>query len=318
MLNCISCQAEIAEHYKFCPVCGQPQDRAAVVTPQLTEEVTIKVCPQCGDENEAEFAFCQGCGVSIGNVIDRIIKRTVPTAIEAPAEIKTVNETKKNLETPVQPKRPVAQEKNKQKKTAQPNNPVEVVKANPNKPIVLLAVAMFVLAAVILIVSGVFDSHEKPVPEVSSEQSTAPAAKGVNLAAVNAINELEKSVKAQPENLEQMLQLAHMLNDAGFFDRAIAYYKLYLGKNPASPEVIIDMGVCFFSLQNYDKADSIMRTALKLAPNHPIGLYNLGIVNMSKGNMPEAKKWFELVIKVHPGSAQAEQAKQILESHKIN
>lgn len=315
MLNCISCQAEIAEHYKFCPVCGQPQDRAAVVTPQITEEVTIKVCPQCGDENAAEFAFCQGCGVSIANVTGIIINRTAPPAVEQPVEAKTVHASKPKIETPLPPKRTAAQGVKKQNKPVQP---VEVVKSGSNKPVVLLAVAMLVLAAVILIVGGVFDSHDKPATEVSSEQAAAPSGKGVNLAAVNAINELEKSVKAQPSNLEQMLQLAHMLNDAGFFDRAIAYYKLYLGKNPASPEVIIDMGVCFFSLQNYDKADSIMRTALKLAPNHPIGLYNLGIVNMSKGNMPEAKKWFELVMKVHPGSAQAEQAKQILESHKIN
>lgn len=305
MHYCTQCNTQIEEHFKFCPSCGSLQKGNQPVQEVVSEkEILVKICEQCGEENAAETGYCTACGVSLALVAASTVvrKEVMPVKQAEPAK-------------PVVRKAPDERKKNPQPKVE--SKAREEKKQDASKSTILLGISLLVLVAAVLIASGVFQSP-KSEGESPVSQQTAPQQKTVDLNAVNELNELENRVKAQPENLEQMLMLAHSLNDAGFFDRAISYYKQYLGKKPGSPEVIIDMGVCYFNLKQFEKADSIMRTALKLAPNHPIGLYNLGIVNMAAGNMQEAKKWFNLVMEKHPGSQQAEQAKQILESHKIN
>ncbi len=101
-----------------------------------------------------------------------------------------------------------------------------------------LGVAIVVLAAIagfILISSGLFDS-----PPVSATQhnhtnnnSNTPASSSVNLNAINEINKLEDVLKNNPNNHEALLSLGHLLNDNGFYERAIQKYELYLkGSSP--------------------------------------------------------------------------------------
>lgn len=312
MRNCISCNAEIAEHYKFCPSCGNSQEVQQAESKDEIRKVIVKTCTQCGDDNDSTNDYCSGCGISLADInpVEKQITISVPVPspvneTQAPAVQSWVKTDKK-------------QEANKEKKKPAPaktvkQNEVVVEKTSNTKSIAMLSGAIVILALAILFASGVFETETAAPPAAVEHQHAEEG--GVDLALMQQLGEMENRVKAQPENLEMMLELAHGFNDAGVADKAIFYYQKYLGLKPQSPEVIIDMGTCYFNLKKFEQADSIMRTALKLAPDHPIGLYNLGIVNLSKGDVNESKKWFERVIKVHPNSKQAEQAKKILESH---
>jgi tetratricopeptide (TPR) repeat protein len=111
------------------------------------------------------------------------------------------------------------------------------------------------------------------------------------------------------------LELANLLHDSGFFDRAIENYKKYLEIKPNSTNALVDMGICYFELQNYASADSVMKIAIKIEPQHQQANFNLGIVNLAAGKIDESKEWFKKAIAIDPNSEIGKKAEQILQSH---
>ena len=57
------------------------------------------------------------------------------------------------------------------------------------------------------------------------------------------------------------------------------------------------MGVCYFNLQDYANAIAEMETALKYIPNHQIAHLNLGVVNLSAGNLEKSKEWLKKAVR---------------------
>lgn len=176
--------------------------------------------------------------------------------------------------------------------------------------ILSIFLALVIVAFGVLYLSGVFDQ-----PEVQKNNQVQNVPSGVDLNNVNQINELEVYVQANPDDHPQRLKLAHMLFDAGFHDRAIGHYIEYLKFHPNDVNVIVDLGVSFFNLKQFAKADSIVNSAIKLQPNHQIANYNLGIINLSIGNIQEADEWFKKAMDINPNSETGKQAKELLESH---
>ena len=178
-----------------------------------------------------------------------------------------------------------------------------------------LILALGFLGMIILYIGGTFE----PLPPASvnftgTEQPGSDPHSGADLNQLQRIKELE--AKAENTNdPETILELGHLYNDSGFFDKAIETYKKYLAKNPRNADVLVDLGVCYFNLQNYDEAEKAMKNAINLVPNHQIGKFNLGIVNFSKGNIDEAKKWWQECIQINPNTEIGIKAKSLLESH---
>ncbi|MBK6915231.1 MAG: tetratricopeptide repeat protein [Ignavibacteriales bacterium] len=114
-----------------------------------------------------------------------------------------------------------------------------------------------------------------------------------------------------------MLQLAHLKNDSGFYDKAIIDYTHYLEVNPSDADARIDMGVCYYNLQNYPKAIEEMEKALTYQPTHQIAHLNLGVVTMASGNIEAAKQWLEKAVKLNPNTDAGKRAQELLSSRLI-
>mgnify|MGYP003514677669 FL=1 len=112
-----------------------------------------------------------------------------------------------------------------------------------------------------------------------------------------------------------MLELAHLQNDSRMYEKAIINYKLYLQTKPEDADARIDMGVCYYNLKDYDNAINEMTNALKYEPNHQIGHLNLGIVNLSAGNLEKSKEWLLKAISLDPTSEVGKRAQELLQSH---
>ncbi len=172
---------------------------------------------------------------------------------------------------------------------------------------------------IILYSSGTFATLPPVNPGAGSAQfnqqhDQADPHGGVDLNALTRIKELEQELENN-FSLSTQLQLAHLYNDSGFYQKAIDTYKQYLDKEPNKPDVIVDMGVCYFNLENYDEAKKVMKSALELEPNHQIAKFNLGIVNFSSGDINTAKKWWQETIEINPNTDIAQKAKSLIESH---
>lgn len=244
-------------------------------------------CPECGVNIEGNFKFCPNCGIDLTGVKKEDIKPV-----------------KKIKSSPKKSVNPQATKKQNQVKTLD------------TKTALIVILGALLLAAIILILSGQFNSPEPTVvSNVNSQTSTQNQSPAVDLNAVNKINELEDQVKANPKDINLVLQLAHAQNDAGFYDKAIKNYLEYLKSNPSDADARIDMGVCYYSLKDYKNAITEMKEALKYKPNHQIGHLNLGIVNLAAGNLEESKKWLQKAVDIDPNSEVGKRAKELLQSH---
>jgi tetratricopeptide (TPR) repeat protein len=194
---------------------------------------------------------------------------------------------------------------------------------NKNKKISVLQLAsligvLIVIGLLVLVSSGLFDSsvlssnnhvHESNTTSNNNNSSS------VDLNKINEINKLEELVKSNPANHEALLNLAHMLNDNGFYQRAVEKYEQYLSTHADNADVIVDLGVCYFELKNYSKSIEVIKSALKYQPNHQIAHFNLGIVNLANGNLSDAKSWWQKARDINPSSNIGKKAEELLKSN---
>ena len=169
--------------------------------------------------------------------------------------------------------------------------------------------------AIILLTSGLFDSTTVSNIPVNQNQQQTGMSSGVNLNNMQAINDLEEKIKQNPEDYTSLLQLAHLKNDSGLFEAAIQNYKIYLDKNPKDADARVDMGVCYFNLKDFNNAIKEMETAIKYVPNHQIAHLNLGVVNLSAGNLEKSKEWLKKAYDLNPTNEVGIKAQQLLNNH---
>ena len=168
---------------------------------------------------------------------------------------------------------------------------------------------------IILLTSGLLDSTPVSNIPVTQNQQQSDLSSGVNLNNMKAIDDLEAKIKQNPKDYTSLLQLAHLKNDSGLFEAAIINYKLYLEKNPKDADARVDMGVCYFNLKDFTNAIKEMETALKYTPNHQIAHLNLGVVNLSAGNLEKSKEWLKKAVDIDPTSEVGTKAQQLLNNH---
>jgi tetratricopeptide (TPR) repeat protein len=234
-----------------------------------------KFCVECGYKFEKSYKFCPECGVKVSGNPNR----------------------------------------NNSNSARKSNNNVSNISSEKNlDPKVLYGIIAvgLVIALTIILSSGVLDSNKvntavnQPPPKTSS---------GVDLNNMQTINNLEEKVKLNSEDYKSLLELAHLKNDSGLFEAAIQNYKTYLVKNPKDADARVDMGVCYFNLKDYTTAIKEMETAIKYVPNHQIAHLNLGIVNLSAGNVDVSKDWFKKAYEINPASDVGKRAEELLKNH---
>ncbi len=301
---CPNCKNILNDDFIFCPKCGNQvkNDLDNKIPDELFENEFVVQCNVCGENIGSDNEFCSSCGAKITGSEPKVKKAFTPNLVK--------KENKQDSSLPLnkksdQKKKPVAVKTDaKKEKTLS-----EEKKININKLLFLVG-GIVVVGIAVIIFSGIFKNAPVEKSNIQSQQGTQ-----IDLATVQQINEFEENVKADTTNVTNVLQLAHRLNDSGFFLRAIDYYKMYLRAETKNADVWIDLGVCYFELKKYDEAKLNMRKGLKINPNHQIGLFNLGIVNFSQGITDSAKYWWNKALSINESSEIGKRAKQLLESN---
>ena len=264
-------------------------------------------CPKCGEENKKQSNFCSVCG----------------------AKLKSDSNEKHN--------------RTGKQNSVSNTNGGKIIKKSTIYQIISV---LFVIVLLNLYFSGVFD---EPSAEVSQREMTSDSHGGVDLSKLEEIKNLEAKVKANSADYESMLQLArsyseagfaqkaivsyenylngidndnnvclefsHYLHDNGQWQKAIDNYEVYLKQNPSNADVLVDQGVCYFSLKDYKNAKRVMQKALQYDKNHLFAHFNLGIVSLNEGNTKEGIEWMKKVIELEPNSQMAKQAQKIIDSN---
>lgn len=310
MYLCPSCNIEIDEKFKFCPNCGNSLEEVQQEEVFAQSNIEQVICIACGEENIVDAKFCISCGVNLTGAKTEI--RQTPRSSSKPV-VKTPAPNKENKDVGYNRKKQNQKNKNSRHGQAVKQIPQKNPSEFDTKKIALVFSGILLFALVILFFAGVFDE-----PKVATENFPSPnqaTGSGIDLASIDKINQLDAQLKSKPNNFNIVLQLAHLKNDSGFKQDAIELYKKYLSKFPHNADVLVDMGVCYFDLKNYDEAIPAMEKAIKINPKHQIANMNLGIVNLAKGNIEKSKEWLQKAVNLDPNSEIGRKAKELLTSH---
>ena len=178
-----------------------------------------------------------------------------------------------------------------------------------------IILAVFVVYAVVMVV---YEGMNLPSGSVQRGEQSMPQAEAqpqTDPAIINKITDLEKLLAANPNDAETVLQFANTLHDAKFYPRAVEMYKKYIVLSPGNNDARVDLGICYFETGNLDQAVKEIESVIKRDPKHQMAMFNLGIIQLSSQNMAEAKKWFKQCIAIDPQSTAGLRAQQILEQH---
>ena len=237
------------------------------------------VCTQCGLALTRNDVLCPSCGVAVDWT-------------DAGASIEAVSQ--KDM-----------QKKEIRKNKSQGKNISTVWSAKT----IFGAIAIIVLAVIAYAGLG----EKRSIADVAQQPISQPMSAPMQLPIE--IQELEKSVAANPDDMSLTLQLANSFHDALLYEKAIPYYKTYLIMNPKDADARVDMGICYKELGNFAEAKNEMKTALSYVPNHLNAHFNLGIVFLSEGNLTESNTWFKKTVALNPASEVGKRAQQLISQH---
>lgn len=242
------------------------------------------ICKVCDEENSDSDSYCSGCGVKLKTNVGG--KGNTNTYSSKPGKIK--------------------------RKVVNAQTHITGNKVLDRKKTLLILTVVIISFIVLLVLTGKFDSGiSSSTPLVNRTSSES----GIDLSNLNEINELEKQVESNPEEKASVIKLANLLQDSGIFDRAVIYYKKYLGIEPSDVNARVDLGICYYNLNDYQSAITQMEEALKFQPNHQLAHLNLGIVNLSAGNLQKSRECFNKAVEINPDSDAGKRAKELLQSH---
>ena len=111
------------------------------------------------------------------------------------------------------------------------------------------------------------------------------------------INELERGISLNPENVEALIRLGNLYFDTEQPEKAIMAYNKALELDPGNPNVLTDLGVMYRRKGQPLDAIKAFDKAIKIDPRHETPRFNKGVVLLHDLNDPEGaiKAWEELV-----------------------
>jgi tetratricopeptide (TPR) repeat protein len=275
---------------------------------------TAHVCPSCGSASPANAEFCDICGHDLR--IETSDDSNRPTDISATDSSPAATGDRHSAAGQQSPPSPAQRSAPRQvRKSPRQAGKKDARKSGHgasdaqlfNTPQwVAITVAAFILG-------GVVGASFVPAGGgASGDAAQMQAGAQPDLQRLNAARE---ALDANPDDPAAILVYANALHDSNMPDQAIVQYKRYLEFDPDNPDARVDLGICYFEKRDFASAIVEMERAVAKHPDHQLGNYNLGIVNLNAGNKDKAREWFEKARDLNPASPHGQNAIQLLEEH---
>ena len=128
-----------------------------------------------------------------------------------------------------------------------------------------------------------------------SSPAYSPGSAGISTDS-DRIKALEKEVQSNPDNHFAWLELGNLYFDSGQPDKAIPAYSAYLKIKPDNPDVLTDLGVMYRRTRQFVKALEMFDRAAAISPGHQQSRFNRGIVLLNDMKDKEAalQAWQEV------------------------
>jgi len=125
--------------------------------------------------------------------------------------------------------------------------------------------------------------------------------------------ELKKTIDNNPQDTLKMREYANLLGGAHHDQEAAKVFENILVIDPKRIDVMLVLTYIYFTLGNTGKAEEYTNRVLTINKDNPEANYNLGIIELKKGNKAKAKQILNSVIKRFPENIVAGLAKTSLQ-----
>jgi tetratricopeptide (TPR) repeat protein len=162
-------------------------------------------------------------------------------------------------------------------------------------------------------------SLRAPAAAVARQAPSAPASGSPPTRTVvldeTEVSALKSVAEREPRNARPRAELGNLYFDAERYEDAIKWYMEALKLSPNDVNVSTDLGVCYYYINKPDEALAQFAVSLGLDPKHPKTLLNMGIVKaFGKQDLQGASEAWQEVIRVAPGTPEAQAARRALDS----
>ena len=188
------------------------------------------------------------------------------------------------------------------------------------KPIYLYGIVAAAVVIILLIVSQTGNNEklntditnkEMPKDDVHKNLMGDPNGGNVSEEMKRKIEELKKSVEANPKDTLKMREYADFLA-AHKPDEALLYYQKILDIDKNRKDIYFGVTFVYYNQGNLAKAEEVTRKMLVMFPDDPMVKYNVGAIEATKGNKDKAREIWTKLIEDFPDDKTSELAKNSL------
>ena len=115
-----------------------------------------------------------------------------------------------------------------------------------------------------------------------------------------AVMEYRDALKARPDSLEALTELASVYRLLGSEERAETLFTQSRAKFSQSPRFFLKWGNFYLNLNRLSQADEKYHKALQLSPRYLSALNNMGIVSLRKEDYQKALEYFQSTVEIDP------------------
>ena len=107
------------------------------------------------------------------------------------------------------------------------------------------------------------------------------------------------------KNPEALLIIPYYYFQKGDYKKAIAEYEELLKIKPGWLDVLLNLGVLYEKLENFDLAEKYYRKVMEIKPDYPRVYYNMAVLEWKRQNWNEVIKMFEKFLSLEPENSEA-------------
>ncbi len=147
-----------------------------------------------------------------------------------------------------------------------------------------------------------------PASNAGGAQAASPAASGAPGPAMEQVQQLRAYVEQNPNDAQAVRDLANLNYDISNWQRAAELYEQYLKLVPDEPNVMTDLGASLRNMGKANEALAVFERAVEKAPNHWQARYNqILVLVFDLGRLDEAAAAAEELKKLAPGNPKVEE-----------
>jgi hypothetical protein len=136
-------------------------------------------------------------------------------------------------------------------------------------------------------------------PQSPTQMGSSPGSGGGG-PMVARINGLKARLEQDPQDVNALVELADLYQQAGLWAQAADYYERALAIEEDHPDLLTNLGLCYRGTGEYDRAFEVFDRAHRTHPGHWQSLFNKIIVAAEQGRTELALETLEALEAIEP------------------